>query len=68
MDIGLRIAEVSKGDLVEFENQGQLYVTNINYGGANFWVTDQEIERYNADNSKGCYVSKHRFIKIIQKG
>jgi NMD protein affecting ribosome stability and mRNA decay len=65
MDFGAKIAKVGKGDLVEFEKHGQLYVTNNNYGGASFWVTDQESERYNIDNPKGWYVSKQQFVRIV---
>jgi NMD protein affecting ribosome stability and mRNA decay len=68
MDIGLKIAEVAKGDLVEFKEHGLLYVTNNNFGGVSFWVTDQENERYNIDNPNGWYVSKQQFIRIIQRG
>ena len=60
--------EVRPGDLVDFGPYGQLYVPDpTTTPSGNWWVTDEESERYNPD-AQGWYIKPFLAEEIVERG
>lgn len=59
------LSGISPGALVDFGQQGKLYVVSIFPN--KFWVTDVEADRHNPQ-APGWYVGKEAAVKVLESG